>query len=988
MKRKCVHKNVTPLLTPVALALSVILFPVGHAYCAALNVDGTTITTTTEEIYTNTSVAPAINVTNGGKLTIEHSTTAVTNAPIARSVKMTGALSEIVIDAPLNISLGNMPNTVGLDLNAGTFTVRNGSIIITSTANSVNGTGPIGINVTNGANVNLGKNAVISLGTVGSLLPYTYGIRIATGASSARDSRVTAEDLQITTHGKNSAAIMVWNAVAALGSSATKNGEVFLTGTNNIITTSGEDSGGLVTGLTTHGKSRIQVGDSNTASSVSIVTTGKNSSGIYATTNGEIALFGDNQSIVTSGESAYGFTTEGDRILARTTDTSPQISLTGDNYLIETSGDYAHAIFANKGGDITLTNSAAGNNKIAASGIGAHAIYASGQRRASDTAATITLTQKGGSISSAQGDLFRAEGATITAQLENANLSAPGGKLIHSGIVPASGMSGTDGTIGSNVTLHATDNSTLAGDIYADGLSTANLTLSASEWAGSAENGSVDVDADSRWTMTGSSRLIDSVNNGAISFGDDPGAALLPRAWRTLTVDNNLSGNGRFIMRVNMAQQIGDKLLVAGTSAGLHSLLLTGDATQPTNGRERLTVVETQDGLATFTLHNSQTVDFGGYSYELTRTDNNHDWELKGYSGSNSGGDNTGGGNTGGNNSGGDNTGGNTGGNNGGGGNTGGNTGGNDTGGKTLSSAADAAANALIGNYLLSYAENQTLLQRMGELRLNQTEGDVWARGYAGRFDSFAKSYLSGFNMNYHGFQLGADKHIATATGSVLIGAMFGAANSSQSYARNGGDGSINSQSAGLYASYLIDNGLYIDGLMKYSRLTNSFKVIDSSHNGVSGESKSNSFSLSLESGKRFWLNAPQNGFYIEPQTQLSWIWQEGISTTASNGLRIKSDDINSVQGRIGSLVGYSLSGNSAVDVYYKTAFVGEMAGKIDYRLNGSRENEKMHGGWWNNGVGISAQVAERHTFYMDAEISTGHQFNQRQMNAGYRYSF
>lgn len=957
--------------TPVALALAFALLPAENTTAATLNVNGTSISTTAPTSYKNSSVAPAINVSNGGNLLLNHLITASTDAPFARAIQLTGAASNITVNAPLDIALGAIPQTFGLDINAGTVTVQNGRVIINSTANSTNGAGPIGVNATNGANINLGSNASISLGSSGSTLPGTHGIRVSTGAAGLRDTVVKANDISIKTQGTNSAAVLVWNSVAVLGNAQTKNGEVTLTGTNNTITTTGKQSAGLATGTTTHGKSRIRVGNATTPSRVTIVTSGQDSSGLYVTTNGEIALQGDNQSISTSGINAHGIEVAGNS-LAKNTDSKPQATLIGDNFTISTSGKTSHGLFANQGGDITLKNNVTGNNKIQATGSGAHAVYARGQRKATDTPSSITLNQKGGSITSANGDLLRAEGAKIDVTLDKVTTNNPNGKLIYAGLLPAATASGVKGTIGSFVSLNASNGTSLTGDIYADTLSTANLMLNNSSWTGSAENGSVNLGANSTWMMTRSSTLSDLNNVGSMSFGDTPNKPLASRSYRTLTLNNRLSGNGEFIMRVNMQKQVGDKLVVKGSSAGNHTLTMLGDAGQVTNGTERLTVVQTQDGNAKFALKGNQSVDFGGYQYQLSRTANNKDWELKGAA---TGGNSSGSGTSNGGNS--------SGGGAGGGGSTGG--------GKSLSSAADATVNAIIGNYLVDYAETQTLLQRMGELRQDGKEYDVWARGYAGRVDSFAKGLLDGFTMDYHGFQLGADKRLPFAGGNVWVGAMFGAANSSQDYAKNGGNGGnggINSQSAGVYASYLNDNGLYVDGLIKYNHLDNSYRVKDSSNARITGESKTNGVGVSFEAGQRFWFNSGKEGFYIEPQAQLSWSWQEGISSKASNGLRVESDDLNSVIGRVGTLVGYSVNTSNSVNLYYKTAFVGEMAGDVNYRLNGSRESEKMRGGWWNNGIGIRAQIANQHTLFMDAEVSSGHQFTQSQLNAGYRYSF
>lgn len=289
----------------------------------------------------------------------------------------------------------------------------------------------------------------------------------------------------------------------------------------------------------------------------------------------------------------------------------------------------------------------------------------------------------------------------------------------------------------------------------------------------------------------------------------------------------------------------------------------------------------------------------------------------------------------------------------------------------------------------MSYAETQTLLQRMGELRSDKGDGNLWARGFSGRFDSFSQGKLSGFNMNYHGFQIGADMRLDAPDGDIYLGAMGGASNSSQSYSKGNGNGGLNSQNLGLYASYMQTDGLYADALLKYSHMKNSFNVYDSSAQRVSGNASTDGFSASLEAGKRFYLNTSRSGFYIEPQAQLTYSYQDKTTVMASNGLRIDLDSFNSTLGRASALIGYNLDeGSKRVNIYVKTGYVGEFAGNLSYSLNGSNEGHSNRGDWWNNGVGMSAQINSQHNIYLDLESSTGSKFNQRQVNAGYRLTF
>ncbi|WP_058910153.1 autotransporter outer membrane beta-barrel domain-containing protein [Entomohabitans teleogrylli] len=971
-----------PSPTRLAIAISLTLIGNTAAHAAALNINGGSQTSSGTAHYSSTSVAPAIRVTNGGQLILNHETTASTTNPTDHAVEVIGNGSAIMVNDKLNVDLQGQRNTYGLQINQGDFTVGNtGMLSIISTATGSHGVAAIGVEAKNGGQVNLGSGATIITSAAGAQLPEGHGIRIQTGARGSRDTTVSARDVQIITHGDAANAIQVWNLVPATGNSDTKNGIVTLSGTHNQITTSGNNSAGLLTGSTSHGVSRIIVGDANNQGKITIATSGSDAAGIRASVNGEITLYGDGQTIRTSGDNAAGIVADG-ATQVTSANASPRIALHGNGHQIETRGQSAHGVMVNDGGQILINNTSEAASSIIVHGANASAVYALGQHKSTDRAASVTINQSGGTIKSTAGDAFRAQGATINATLDHVNVSADNGHLINATLYPKKTASGLDGTIGSEINLIAQNASELTGDLYVDMLSSARLTLNShSIWTGAASNGSVITDSSGKWYLTDDSMLQMLQNDGQVSFETDPANPVAARSFRTLTINNSLSGNGNFVMRANMQNQSGDKLIVNGTSSGDHILTVFSDGSQQTTGKETLTMVETSDGNSRYTL-SSTSVDMGGYSYELRQEDNGKNWQLAAAANnSGSGGGNSGGGGSGGNG------GGNSGGG-GSGGNGGGNSGSGGNGNAPLSAVADAAANFINSNYLMNYAETQTLMQRMGELRADKKQADVWARGFDGRFDSFAQGKLSGLNMNYHGFQIGGDWRLDVLEGDLYLGAMFGAANSSQDYQKNGGDGSLSSQSAGLYASYLHTDGLYLDALVKYSHMRNAFSVSDSSSQRVGGKDSSDGIALSLEAGKRFWLSDASSGFYLEPQTQLSLSWQEGMNVNASNGLRVDTDSFNSTLGRVSAVIGYQLTDRMPLNVYLKTGYLTELDGRVNYRLNGSEENTSNRGGWWNNVIGATIQIEQQHSLYLDAESSTGHRFNQRQINAGYRFSF
>ena len=403
-------------------------------------------------------------------------------------------------------------------------------------------------------------------------------------------------------------------------------------------------------------------------------------------------------------------------------------------------------------------------------------------------------------------------------------------------------------------------------------------------------------------------------------------------------VIENLKGASTFNLRTDIASQQSDKIIISKSSdanrtvsaEGTHTINLINNGSAQTTGNEKLTLVEIDDNATnTAEFKTNHDVELGGYQYSLNK--DGKDYVLTG---------------------------------------------------KPITSSAMASAGFLNANYLMNYVETQTLLKRLGDMRTSGKFGDVWLRGFTGKLDSFSGGKLSKFDMSYHGFQFGADKQLSENS-PLVIGAFVGQTYGNPDY--KNGDGSLRSFNTGIYATYLDNSGFYIDGVVKYDRQKNHFKVKDTANNRIQGTGHSNGLGLSMELGQKFKIN----DFYIEPQTQFSYSHQNGNSINASNGLKVKLGNYNSLIGRASALLGYEFnSDENSINIYAKTGIVREFDGDTYYKLNNHKESHSFKGNWWNNGVGINANFNQKHNIYLDLESSPGNKFDLLQVNGGYRYSF
>lgn len=495
------------------------------------------------------------------------------------------------------------------------------------------------------------------------------------------------------------------------------------------------------------------------------------------------------------------------------------------------------------------------------------------------------------------------------------------------------------------------------GDIYAGVYGNIDMSLragsiftgktSVSTIAGSNLNLLLDTNAD--WQMTGNSKVSAlHMAGGDVHFATNASSG----TYGTLTVADLSGTGGTFYMRTDLVgdgagNNAGDKLIVSGTSQGSHSIQVQNSGSANTDGTETLTLIETQDGATSgvaFGLTN--VVELGGYQYTLRQDENNENhWVLYGSKIPGPG---------------------------------------------TPSNPANAGINLFSGSYLLNYAEINTLMQRMGDLRDGDQNGNIWARTFGGEMTTKGDRFLRGYDMSYWGLQVGADKKFNLKKGDLYVGGMFGYSKGDIDYRH--GSGSIDSTSVGAYSTYIADNGFYTDLVLKYGWMKDDFNVYDSAGNPVKGSDiETNAITASLEIGKKFYWNTKEKqGWYIEPQGQLSFSHMNGDSFTASNGLRISVDSVDSTLGRLGTNIGYEVKGGkNPINAYAKVSYVHEFDGDVNYRLNRSKESTSYGDSWWTYGVGITAKVGQKHHLYLDLERASGGNFTQKwAINGGYRFAW
>ena len=495
------------------------------------------------------------------------------------------------------------------------------------------------------------------------------------------------------------------------------------------------------------------------------------------------------------------------------------------------------------------------------------------------------------------------------------------------------------------------NNSTVSGVTTTDRNSVLNLNLNNSNWTTKAFT-----DEDGVVQTTSLTNL--ALNNGVVNLANDN--------YQGIIVRGNLTGSGTFNLNTNIAENKSDKIVVKGTAEGSHKIGVTNQGANVADGK--VTLVETNGGNAAFSLMNpNNRVDLGAYQYFLTKEGNN--WVLA-----------------------------------------------NSKNAVTptppvapvtpskpvvtpskpavtpstpvvtpsnpvvppavlpsaplLSDLANAQVSLRQAQLLLVEDDLNGIHQRLGEVK-NGEKGNVWVRNVNSRQKlaalSTGESETSGFKQNVHSLQVGAD---AAVTDNLRVGGFVGRSQANVDFNGYYGDGKVRGNSVGLYAAYLADNGIYVDNIVKYSRLHANSDFTEKRHY--------NAYTISSELGKRFSL---ANDWTITPQAQLAWTH---ISSQENE------DSLSSVYSRIGLRVakGFALSNGWNLQPYAEVNAITSKNRSSKIHYTNSALDVASSRGRFESAVGLNAGFAN-HRFGLEVSRADGKNFDKPYaIQAVYRYQW
>lgn len=271
--------------------------------------------------------------------------------------------------------------------------------------------------------------------------------------------------------------------------------------------------------------------------------------------------------------------------------------------------------------------------------------------------------------------------------------------------------------------------------------------------------------------------------------------------------------------------------------------------------------------------------------------------------------------------------------------------------------------------------ENNDMNKRLGELRDSKGEHGVWARMVRGEVE------YESIKNQYNYYQIGYDEKLSTDPNWTV--GMFLTRTEGNSTFRTG-SAENNHTGVGVYGSYLKDDGSFIDLVAKYARIDSDFNA----NGGVgSGDYNTNGYSISAEYGKRF---EQGNGFWIEPQVELTYGTVGAVDYTTSNGAKVRQEGMDSLVGRLGFSIGKDIK---AGNIYARASYLYDFDGETEVTMSHSSISDvyeqDLGGGWFEVGLGANINLSDATHLYFDVEKTYGGDVETPwQWNAGMRWTF
>lgn len=307
------------------------------------------------------------------------------------------------------------------------------------------------------------------------------------------------------------------------------------------------------------------------------------------------------------------------------------------------------------------------------------------------------------------------------------------------------------------------------------------------------------------------------------------------------------------------------------------------------------------------------------------------------------------------------------------------------------------------GQYLAWRSDLTDLRHRLGEVRYGSQTG-AWAKGIYDRERGDGVEG-SGFKQETYGIHFGADTQLENK--NWLVGASLRFSHSDQKSVSTigNGEGDLDAYSAKVYASYVNKTGLYADFVATMGIFNQDISGRTNQNDGrVKADYKTYGYGVSAETGYHLPLgegfssvHQSNNYWFIEPQVQLAYYRIDGKDWRTSTGMHVSQDNVDSLIGRAGVVVGQTINFGGEEDsqsrylqLSARAGVIHEFMGKQDVELNKIYNFEADLGGTsYYYGLEADWQFARNQRVYVNLDREEGSDYTKDiSLRFGYRFSF
>lgn len=272
----------------------------------------------------------------------------------------------------------------------------------------------------------------------------------------------------------------------------------------------------------------------------------------------------------------------------------------------------------------------------------------------------------------------------------------------------------------------------------------------------------------------------------------------------------------------------------------------------------------------------------------------------------------------------------------------------------------------------------ETLRDRRGEMTFNGTKEDGWWVRYT--HDRFG---LDGFTAETDGFQFGYEWMKPEEGGKLFRGAALDVAQGDVDYDNLSGESEADRYRLSAYQTYMGDNGVYYDAVLRAGWYDAETNVAYTRYNGTVYDMKGNfdywAAAASFEAGHRF---ESSSAWWIEPEVQLQYTYITDYDYKTNHGIRVDTDDTQSLIGRFGVRMGKVLTSDAGrhMSVWAGADVFHEWLGDRDGTMTGIDETvrydisgddtwwDAVFGMTWETGPDSRVFAAAKHNFGGDKE--------------------